>query len=571
MVRRFLKYYKPHLFLFILDLAAAVGSSFLAILIPYLTRDLLRTYIPQQNFDMILIVLGIILGIYCVKTYLTYVRVKWGHILGLRMEYDMRDDLFQHIQKLSFSYFDNVKTGHIMSRISSDLNMIAEIAHHAPEDLLISALVLIGSFIFMFTFNVYLSLIALIPLPFMLVWGWVYGLKMRHNFRQVRKTIADINSTVENSVQGIREVKSYANEKLEMSKFSQSNTNFKNALQAAYSRMAVFFSGMNFLRDFYYLVIITGGIILIYYTLLDVTELVTFILFVSIILPPIDRLINFIEQYQQGVASFERFLEIMDIEPDITDAKHAGKLSGVKGEIKFDHVSFRYKTSPGVILDDVSFTIKPGEKIAIVGESGAGKSTIVSLLPRFYEPQQGVITIDGKNVLDIKQHSLRQAIGLVQQNVFLFDSTVQENIMYGNPSATFEEMVEAAKMSHIFDYIDSLPDKFDTLVGERGIKLSGGQKQRISIARVFLKNPPILIFDEATSSLDSESESYVQDAMAKLSQNRTTIIIAHRLSTVKSVDRIYVLREGKIIEEGTHEKLIGLEGYYHTLYEKNLL
>jgi ATP-binding cassette subfamily B protein len=570
LLRRFLSYYKPHRSLLILDLSAAVLSAGLSVLLPYLTRGLLKVHIPARDLYSIIRTLLLMAAMIMLLIVMRFIRVRWGHILGVRMEYDMRDDIFRHIQKLSFTYFDNTKTGHIMSRISNDLNMIAEVAHHAPEDLLISFSIIMGAFAFMFFFNVSLALLTFIPLPLMLAWGWSYGQRMKEGFRQVRRRIADINSTVENSVQGIREVKSYAQEELEIAKFTSSNTSFKKAKERMYALMSYFFSGMQFLREFYYLTVIAGGVWLIYRGKIEGPDLLAFILYVSIILPPIDRLVNFIEQFQQGTASFERFIEIMQIEPDIQDKRGAYSLDRVDGEISIQNMSFRYTSSSDWVVKDIDLHIESGQKVAIVGESGAGKSTIVSLIPRFYECQRGVISIDGHNVHDLKQRFLRENIGLVQQNVFLFDGTIRENIMYGNPDATNEQLIQAAEMANIASFIRSLPDGFDTEVGERGVKLSGGQKQRISIARVFLKDPPILIFDEATSSLDSESENLIQDAMLKLSENRTTIIIAHRLSTVRHVDKIYVVKEGRVVETGRHEELIENGGYYHSLYSLNL-
>lgn len=571
MLKRFLSYYKPHKFLFILDIFVALLSSVLIIYFPNLTRMLLNKYVPQKNIRMIVTLISIMIAIYLLKMVFDFIRIKWGHILGVRMEYDMRADIFRHIQKLSFSYFDNTKTGHIMSRISNDLNMIAEVAHHAPEDLIISLFVITGSFIFMFSFNTTLALISLIPLPFMALWGIKYGNKMRVGFRNVRKKIADINSTVENSVQGIREVKSYANEELEIEKFEKANSHFKFAKENMYTIMAIFYSVFHFLSDFYYVIVVSAGIWLIYTNKITTTDLLTFTLYISIILNPIKRLINFAEQIQQGAAAFERFVEIMEIEPDIKDLPNAKEPAKIEGRIDIKNLFFKYDSSPDWILKDINITFESGKQYAIVGESGAGKSTIVSLLPRFYEPQKGTIEIDHINIKELKQKFLRDNIGLVQQNVFLFDSTIRDNILYGKPDATEEEVIEAAKNANIYDFINSLPDGLDTQVGERGIKLSGGQKQRISIARVFLKNPKILIFDEATSSLDSESETLIQEAMERLSKNRTTIIIAHRLSTVKNVSKIFVMKKGEIVETGSHNELIEKKGYYYTLYTKNII
>jgi len=571
MLGRFLKFYKKHMGLFILDMGVAVISAAISILFPFITRKLIQVHIANKDLKAIILSISILIAIFLMKAILNYIRIKWGHILGVRMEYDMRSDIFSHLQKLSFTYYDNTKTGHIMSRISNDLNMIAEVAHHAPEDLLISIVTIIGAYFFMFSINFKLALISLIPLPIMLAWGLTLGKAMKSGFRNLRKKIADINSTVENSVQGIREVKSYANEDLEIEKFGEANTNFKIAKEIMYHIMAVFHSGMSFFRDLYYLLIIAAGGYLIYKGQSNLTDLLTFTLYVGIILPPIDRLINFVEQLQQGMASFERFTEIMDIEPDIKDHPQARKIKKIDGEITIENIKFKYESSPDWILNNVSLSIKKGEKIAIVGESGAGKSTIVSLIPRFYETNDGIIKIDNIDVNMIKQESLRKNIGIVQQNVFLFDASIRDNILYGKPDATYEEMVQATKDANIYEFIMSLPDNFNTEVGERGIKLSGGQKQRISIARAFLKNPPIIIFDEATSSLDTESENLIQQSMDNLSKDRTTIIIAHRLSTVKNVNRIFVLNKGELAESGTHSELLERDGFYANLYRKGQL
>lgn len=571
LIKRFIQFYKPHLPLFILDMSVAFVASVLAIFFPYLTRLLLKDYIPQHNSTAIEITIAIMFAIVAVKTICSYIRIKWGHILGVRMEYDMRENIFSHVQKLSFNYFDNVKTGHIMSRISNDLNNITEMAHHAPEDLILSLFMIIGAFIVMFSFNVQLAILSIVPLPLMIYWGATYGMKMKNGFRNVRKRIADINSSVENSVQGIREVKSYANEELEKSKFEAVNVRFRSAKEKIYSIMAVFHSGMAFLTDFYYLWVIACGSYLIYRGKIGLADLIAFTLYVNFIMDPISRLVNFMEQFQEGTASFERFIEIMDIEPDIQDRKGAKTLPKVVGDIEIENLYFHYETMKEWVLEDVSISIPAGKTVAIVGESGAGKSTLVSLIPRFYEAQKGEIRLDKTSIKSLKQSFLRESIGIVQQNIFLFDTSIRENILYGRPDAEEDELIEAAKNANILDFILSLPEGFDTLVGERGVKLSGGQKQRVSIARVFLKNPPVLIFDEATSSLDTESEALIQDSMELLSKNRTTIIIAHRLSTVKNADIIYVLSKGKVIEIGSHNELIAKEGYYYNLYTRNML
>ena len=458
-----------------------------------------------------------------------------------------------------------------MSRISNDLNVIAEVAHHAPEDLLISTVVLIMAYSVMFVFNVHLALISLIPLPFMLIWGLIMGSRMRKGFRLVRKEIADINSTVENSVQGIREVKSFANENMENSKFHKTNTNFRMAKEIMYQKMAQFHSFMDFLREMYYFCIIAGGTLLIFHGSLALVDLLAFILYVGVVLPPIDRLINFTEQMQQGISSFERFLEVMELDPDIVDSKDAVEFQPTGAGLNIKDVSFRYDKSPDWILKNINMKIKAGETIALAGESGAGKSTIAALIPRFYELNKGEITIDGQKLSSVTQESLRKSIGIVQQNVFLFDGTIRENISYGNPDATEEELQEALVMANLEEFVTGLTDGIETEVGERGVLLSGGQKQRISIARVFLKNPELLILDEATSSLDNESESLIQEALWKLSRDRTTIIIAHRLSTIMKADRIYVMKQGEIVEQGSHTELLEMNGYYKSLADKGTL
>jgi len=566
MLKRFFKYYLPHKWLFILDMSTAVSRALFAVLIPCFVRMILKYYLPEKQLTMVYSTLLWTFVVVALLGIAVYINLKWGHILGTRMETDMRSELFGHLQKLSFSYYDGTKTGHIMSRISNDLFTISEIAHHAPEDLIISLCMIVGSLSCMFYFNCYLAIVALIPLPFLLIWGAFYVRKMREGFRQVRKKIADINSSVENSIQGIREVKSYANELHEISKFHEVNCEFRTAKENMYKIMAGFHSGMMFLTESYLLVIIAGSTYLLYHNKIDYPDIVAFLIFIPFIMNPIRRLINFAEQYQQGVTSFERFVEVMDIMPDIEDREEALEIHELKGAICIKNLSFQYESSDKWILHNINMDIDLGKTVALVGESGAGKSTLASLVPRFYEPQQGEIYIDRHNIMDITQASLRKNIGLVQQNVFLFDSTIKENIIFGKPDATEEELIEASKNANIYDFITSLPNGFNTLVGEHGIKLSGGQKQRVSIARVFLKDPAVLIFDEATSSLDTQSEMLIKKSMEVLCKNRTTIIIAHRLTTVRNADYTYVLREGEIIEKGTHRKLLAEKGYYHQLY-----
>ncbi len=571
MFRRFIAYYRPYKGLFLLDMAAAVIGSLLSILFPMLTRELLKSYIPDRNWAMMLSVFAIMLGIYGIQMVCNYIRIRWGHMLGVTMEGDMRQDLFGHLQRLSFRYFDKTKTGHLMSRITNDLFMITEVAHHGPEDLLISVVVILGAYGVMFANSVPLALISLIPLPFMLFFGIHFGLKLRAGFVAVRRTVADVNSVVENSIQGVREVQSFTSETYEKQKFKRVNKVFQTARSNQYKVMASYESTMMLFRELYYFTTVVGGAVLIYLDRIPVYELVAFILFVGIVLPPIDRLIGFTEQLQQGMAAFERFVEVMDIQSDINDRPDAVPLKISEGNLVLDHVRFRYDSNGEEVLGDISLTVPGGSTIAIVGESGTGKSTLASLIPRFYEPVEGRILIDGQDIAMVTKASLRSQIGFVQQNVFLFDGTIRENLKYGDNDATDEQMLEALDKANLGHFVRSLPDGLDTEVGERGTRLSGGQKQRISIARVFLKNPRILIFDEATSSLDSEAEFQIQEAFGRLAQGRTAIVIAHRLTTVRDADIIYVLADGKIVEQGPHEMLVALGGHYARLYHNQEL
>lgn len=566
---KFISFYKPHWKIFVLDMLTAVSISAMTVIIPYIVHQIMDKYLKQNNLEMVIISLSVILGLAIALAGAHYVNIRWGHILGVRMEADMRSELFRHLQKLSFSYYDRTKTGHIISRISNDLTQIAELAHHAPEDLLISGCTIIGAFFFMYNFNPTLTMIALIPLPFILFWGMIFRKKMRENFKSVRQKVADINSQVENSIQGIREVKSYTNERHEIEKFYEVNSAFRTARENVFGTLAGFHSGMMFLIQTYSLLTIGGGAILMYYGKATMTDVLTFFLYNRFITHPIMKLVHFSEQFQQGGAAFDRFIEIMEVDPEIKDCDNPIEPEEVEGNIEFENVSFRYnqEEKSEIVLDDVSFSIKAGQTIALVGESGAGKSTIAALLPRFYEAEKGEILIDGNNVMKLKQEFLRANVGLVQQNVFLFDATIRDNIMFGRPGATEEELFDAAKRANIYDFIMEQPDGFDTLVGEHGVMLSGGQKQRVSIARVFLKNPPILIFDEATSSLDNESEKLIQESMDDLCRDRTTLVIAHRLTTVRNADFTYVIKHGKIVESGTHDELIAAGGYYNRLHK----
>ena len=564
---KFLSYYKPYKGWFFLDMAMAATSSVLSIISPALVRKVLSFIGVEGSLKYIIILMSLVFACYTLTSVCTYIRIRWGHYLGVWIENDMRSDLFNHLQKLSFSYFDRHKTGDIMSRISNDLFNIAEVAHHGPEDVVISILTIIGAYVLMFIINAPMSLISIIPLPIMAVYGIVFNKKLKNRNRAIRKSISEINVTAENSIQGIREVKSFSQERFQEKKFSSSNEKLKSSREKMYSSMAQYNAGMEFMRQLYYFITICGGVVLIALGKMGVADLTTFILYVSVVLPPIDRLINFTEQFTQGVASFERFEEIMDTSPDIVDSPSAKDLVVTKGEIDYKDVSFSYSDGEEeIVIHGLDLHIPGGKKIALVGESGAGKTTTVSLLARFYERTGGSITIDGIDINTVTQESLHRAIGFVQQSIFLFDASIRENLRYGKPDAKDDELWDALEKANLADFVRTLPDGLDTQVGEQGTRLSGGQKQRLSIARVFLKNPPILVFDEATSSLDTESETLISSAFNTLSKGRTSIIIAHRLSTVIDSDMIFVLDKGRVVENGTHQELMEKKGLYYKLY-----
>ncbi len=569
--KSFARYYLPHKTLVALDIGSSLMRAILASVVPYGIKLLLDKYLPEGDLKRILIAGAIIMVLTVLMGAFSYINVRWGHVLGVRMEADMRMDIFTHLQKLSFNYFDRTKTGHIMSRISNDLTNIAEAAHHGPEDLLMSTLTLIGAFAFMFYINPVFAALCLIPLPLIVGWGLIFQGRMFRGFRLVRKKVADINSSVENSIQGIREVKSFANEDLEIDKFHAANSKFVRAREDVYIAMAGFHSGIQVLVQSYSILIVCGGAVMVYFGRAVVSDIITFYIYSQFIAKPIFQFCGFIEQFQQGASAFERFIEVMSEEPDIKDPAKPRNPKTVTGGIAVENLYFRYQTSPENewVLKNINLNISAGKKIALVGESGAGKSTLASMIPRFYEAVKGQICIDGINIMELGQGFIRSNIGIVQQQPFLFDSTIRENILFGRPDADDAEVMKAAADANIADFIDSLPNKLDTEVGEHGVKLSGGQRQRIAIARVFLKNPPILIFDEATSSLDNESEELIRDAMERLCRDRTTIIIAHRLSTVKNADYTYVMRQGEVVEQGTHAELLEQNGYYFHLYSLN--
>ncbi len=567
LIKSFIKYYKPHKGLFFLDMACALGISALDLIFPIFSRTLINDYIPDKNLRAIITASLIMLGLYVIKGGFYYVVNYWGHVLGVRMEYDMRKELFQHYQIMDVSFFDNRRTGKLMSRLVNDLNKIAELAHHGPEDLFISIIMFIGSFLILLTIEVKLTLIIFAFLPFMLWFSIVKGVKMRGNFRQVRKKIANVNSDIESSISGVRVAKSFTNEEFELEKFDEGNVHFRNSKQDAYKTMAEFHTGINFSTNFLNLLTMALGGYFVYIGNINYGDLIAYVLYINFFMQPIKRLTNFTQQFQEGMSGFERFLEILDIPPSIKDTKNPVELKDVKGNIKVENVEFSYDDDDeSKVLHNINLNIEAGTTMAIVGPSGGGKTTLCHLIPRFYDVTKGKITIDGVDIKKASVKSLRQNIGLVQQSVFLFTGTIKDNIKYGNIDATDEEVVDAAKKASIHDFIMSLPNRYDTYIGERGVKLSGGQQQRISIARIFLKNPPILILDEATSALDNATEILIQKSLERLSKGRTTLVIAHRLSTIQNADEIIVLTEKGIQERGNHKTLLEKDRIYADLY-----
>ena len=565
MLKRFIKYYKPHRKLFALDMICSFLLSACDLFYPMITRSMLNDYIPNKKLRVLIVWGVILLVIYLIKMGFKYFIQYYGHVVGVRMQADMRKEAFDHLEKLPFSYFDNNKTGSIMSRIINDLQEIAELAHHGPEDLIVSIFLLIGSFILMATINLPLTLIIFACIPILVIFAARKRLKMSHAFAESRAEVAEVNATLENSIAGVRVSKAFDNAAYESEKFNRFNKRFVRAKSKAYRAMAEFFGGNGFIVDFLNVVILVAGGIFTYNGYIDFADFASFIIFVNIFMTPIRNLINFVEQLQDGMSGFVRFCELMDT-PVEKDADGARELENVKGKIVFDHVRFSYAEGEKEILSDIDLVIEPGETVALVGPSGAGKTTMCHILPRFYDITGGKILIDGQDISAVTHASLRRNIGIVTQDVFLFTGTIYENIAYGKEGATREEVEDAAKLANIHDFIVSLPDGYDTFVGERGVKLSGGQKQRISIARVFLKNPAILILDEATSALDNATEILIQKSLDLLCRGRTTIVVAHRLSTVKNADEIVVMTDEGIQERGSHSALLEAGGIYAELY-----
>ncbi|MDD6639012.1 MAG: ABC transporter ATP-binding protein [Lachnospiraceae bacterium] len=572
-LKKMISYYKPYLHIFWADMFFATLSAGVALVIPLVVRYVTSTLIYCEAdvilHQMVYIAIGLFV-LLAVDCYSRFFIGNYGHVMGAKMEYDMRQEIFEHMQKLSFSFYDDAKVGQLMSRITSDLFDITELLHHGPENIILSVLKIVGAFVILMNINGWLVLAAFIVLPFMFAFAFLLNKKMRGAFKRNREKIAEINAQIEDNLSGIRVVKSFANEDIEAEKFKIGNDGFLAAKKNSYHYMGSFQAGVGVFTTLIQVNVILVGGILIAYQKVDISDLITFLLYIGVFTDPIRTLVDFTEQFQNGYTGFERFREIMNIQPDIEDAKDAVVLPHVKGDITFENVSFQYQENQENVLNHINLQVPAGSYMALVGSSGAGKTTLCSLIPRFYDVTDGRILVDGQDIRKVTLKSLRDQIGMVQQDVYLFAGTIMENIRYGKPDATEAEVIEAAKNANAHEFIMSFPDGYETDIGQRGIKLSGGQKQRLSIARVFLKNPPILIFDEATSALDNESEKVVQDSLEKLAKNRTTFVIAHRLTTIQNAEKILVLTEEGIAESGTHEELLRKGGVYEKLYHMHM-
>lgn len=570
MLRRFFSYYKPHRRLFIIDFTSAVIVAILELAFPVAVRWFVDDLLPGNNWDHIIIVAFLLLLVYLISTALNYVVTYWGHKLGVNIETDMRRDLFHHVQKQSFRFFDNTKTGHIMTRITTDLFEIGELAHHGPEDLFIALMTFIGAFLIMMTINMKLALIILIMVPILIVLITYSNVKMGEAWQDMYTDVAGVNARIEDAVSGARVVQSFTNEPYEMKQFNKNNQSFRRSKLRAYRVMATVHSSIYMMMRLSTLGVLVAGAWMVYSGSMSYGDMFAFILFINILFKPIEKISALLEMYPKGMAGFKRFLELLDVDPEIKDKDDAIAVPSLRGNISFNNVTFGYEDTQEPVLDGMSFNVQAGETVALVGPSGAGKTTICSLIPRFYDVDQGSITIDGIDIRDMTMHSLRHHIGIVQQNVFLFTGTLRENIAYGNLDATDEEIEEAARQAHMEEFISELPLGLETQVGERGLKLSGGQQQRIAIARMILKDPSILILDEATSALDTETEAIIQEALTDLAKNRTTLVIAHRLATIRNADRIMVVTKDGIHEQGTHDELISQEGMFAHLHAMQL-
>lgn len=566
MIRRFFSYYKPHKRLFIVDFSAAMIVAILELAFPLAVQWFIDDLLMGDDWNIILTVGALLLVVYIVSTLLQYVVTYFGHKLGVNIETDMRNELFHHVQKQSFRFFDNTKTGHMISRITTDLFDLGELAHHGPEDFFISIMTFLGAFFIMFTINPMLALIVLITIP-ILIFLISYGnIRMNRSWKKMYEDIADVNARVEDAVSGVRVVQAFTNEQFEMDQFNENNKKFRRAKLGAYRVMATVHSNIYLLMRLMTLLVLVFGAWLTFNNLLTYGELVSFILLTNVLTTPINKITALLELYPKGMAGFKRFTEMLDVDPDVKNRPDAVEVDKLQGNIEFKNVTFGYEENKPAVLDNLNLNVHAGETVAFVGPSGAGKTTISSLIPRFYDVDDGSIFIDGMDIRDMTKESLRKNIGVVQQDVFLFTGTLKENIAYGNLDASDEEIYEAARRAHMEEFIAELPNGYETQIGERGLKLSGGQKQRIAIARMFLKNPPILILDEATSALDTETERIIQESLNELAENRTTLVIAHRLATIKNADRIMVVTKNGIEEQGTHDELIVQNGIFARLH-----
>ena len=566
MLKRFLHYYKPHKKLFIMDMCASLLISLIGIIYPIVTREMLNNLIPEKKYKMIVAFGAMLLGLYFVRMMLDYFVQYQGHVMGVKMQAQMRSDMFKKLQTLPYSFYDANETGKIMSRMTNDLMNVSELAHHGPENLIICSISIIISFVYLSIINIYLTLIIFLCVPLLICISLALKKKMRKAFSESRKAVAVINAALESSISGIRVTKAFTNSEKEQEKFEVGNRQFVAARKSAYNAMGQFLSTTSFITNVFNVVVLIAGGLFLYNGIIGFGDYSAFIISVNLFITPLITLINFMEQYQDGITGFERFLEIMDAEPE-KDGESAKDIGKVSGHIRFENVSYSYGTGENV-LNNVSMDIPTGETFALVGPSGGGKTTICHLIPHFYDVTQGKIFIDDTEIHDITLDSLRKNIGIVQQDIYLFNASIKENILYGRLDATDQEVIEAAKRANIHDYIMSMEDGYDTQIGERGVRLSGGQKQRLSIARVFLKNPPILILDEATSALDNTTEILIQKSLDELCKGRTTIVVAHRLSTIKNADEIAVISDGSITERGSHDELIKLNGEYAKLYSE---